>query len=519
LPIAGILAVVAMFLGRFPEHPELDQSLFLYYGRWLAGGLHLYTDLWDSKPPVIFLLYAAADRIAGPTFGVGLLMLLSGVASAILTYVLVRRGADRATAYASAAFVALLWNGPAFGGALSSAQAEVLMAPALLAAAILSGRTGPRAGFAAGCCLGLAASFKIVAVFMWPLAWVFALAGERLSVRRNLSVLAGCAVVPLVCAIALAAQGGLGEAIRAVLEYPRAYAAEINQRIDLLPALQRAATRMGRGFPLTLLLAAIGVGAGFARLPVRASVAWLFLAIVGVVSQRLMSGYHLYLLAPPLGLLAGFGARAAWKLLATAWAGARARRVRACIALLLLSAGLGTAAASETRWWGRQYRNHVALLRGEIDIETFRGRQSAYSALWFEARDIGTHVRTLAHAGDTMLVWGLAPAVYLQAGLPPATRFAFHQTFFVDGSALGTRWPSTGERRAELLQRMREAPPRFVVVVRGDRNGFEPSDSEIELRAFPELAQILATAYTEARATHNYTLLVHGSPNQRESIR
>ena len=43
----------------------------------------------------------------------------------------------------------------------------------------------------------------------------------------------------------------------------------------------------------------------------------------------------------------------------------RARRVRACVALLLLSAGLGTAAASEARWWGRQYRNHLALLRGE----------------------------------------------------------------------------------------------------------------------------------------------------------
>src|SRR5262245_39039192 len=224
LPIAGILAVMATFLARFPEHPELDQSLFLYYGRWLAGGLHLYTDLWDSKPPGVFLLYAAAVRIAGPAFGVGLLMLLSGVASAILTFVLVRRAADRSTAYASAAFVALLWNGPAFGGALSSAQAEVLMAPALLAAAILSGRTGSRAAFAAGCCLGLAASFKIVAVFVWPLAWAFAPATDRWNARRSLSVLAGCAVVPLVCAIALATQGGLGEAIRAVLEYPRAYA-------------------------------------------------------------------------------------------------------------------------------------------------------------------------------------------------------------------------------------------------------------------------------------------------------
>ena len=508
LPVAGILAVVAMFLVRFPEHPELDQSLFLYYGHWLSGGLHLYTDLWDSKPPGIFLAYAAAVRIVGPAFGAGLLMLLSGVASAILTLVLARRAADRATAYACAAFVALLWNGPAFGGALSSAQAEVLMAPALLAAAILSGRSGTRSAFAAGCCLGLAASFKVVAVFVWPLAWVFALAGERWNTRRSLSVLVGCAVVPLAGAIALAAQGGLGEAIRAVLEYPRAYAAEINQRIDLLPALQRAAVRMGRGFPLTLLLAAIGVGAGFASPLVRAGVAWLLLAALGVVSQRLMSGYHLYLLAPPLALLAGFGAGAARKLLAAAWAGARTRRIRACIALLLLSAGVGTTAVLEARLWGRQYRNHLALLRGAIDIETFRARQSAYSVLWFEAHDIGSHVRKLAHAGDTMFVWGLAPAVYLQAHLPPATRFAFHQTFYVDGSALGTRWPSTSERRAQLLQRMREAPPRFVVVVRGDRNGFEPRDSGTELREFPELAQILSAEYTESLATRSYTLLV-----------
>jgi len=509
LPTAGVLAIAAMFLARFPEHPELDQSLFLYYGRWLSAGLHLYTDLWDSKPPGIFVLYAAAVQIAGPAFGVGLLMLLAGVTSSMLTFVLVQRVADRPTAFACAAIAALLWNGPAFGGALSSAQAEMLMAPALLAAAILSRRAGAGAAFAAGCCLGLAASFKIVAVFVWPLAWVFAPPTERWHARRSLSVLVGCAVVPAACAIALALQGGLSEEIRAVLVYPRDYAAVINERVDLLPALRRGATRMGRGFPLTLLLATIGGAARFKTSIVRASIGWLVLAVLGVLSQRLMSGYHLYLLAPPLALLAGCGVGATWDMFKRAWAGARALRIPASIALVLLSAAVGITGTLEARLWGRQYRNHVALLRGAIDVETFRHRQSASSPAWFEARDIASHVRSLAHSGDTIFVWGLAPAVYLQADLPPATRFAFHQTFYVDNSALGNRWPSTDERRAQLVQRMHDSPPRFFVIVRGDRNGFEPKDSEAELHDFPELTQVLAADYTEAQATQRYTLLVH----------
>src|SRR5574337_112319 len=61
---AGLVFAAIQWL-RAPEPPGLAQSLFGFYGHWLGRGLALYRDLWDSKPPGIFVLYAAAERLVG----------------------------------------------------------------------------------------------------------------------------------------------------------------------------------------------------------------------------------------------------------------------------------------------------------------------------------------------------------------------------------------------------------------------------------------------------------------------
>jgi hypothetical protein len=50
---------------RWPEPPGLDQSLFVTYGHWLRRGFVLYRDLWDSKPPGLFAVYALGEACAG----------------------------------------------------------------------------------------------------------------------------------------------------------------------------------------------------------------------------------------------------------------------------------------------------------------------------------------------------------------------------------------------------------------------------------------------------------------------
>ena len=109
--------------------------------------------------------------------------------------------------------------------------------------------------------------------------------------------------------------------------------------------------------------------------------------------------------------------------------------------------------------------------------------------------------------GETILVWGFAPAVYALAGLPPATPYAFHQTLLVDGSALSQRWPSASTRRAALLERLQGEPPRFAVVVNGDRSALEPRDSRAELADFPALAGWLTTHCMPVGSTRSYEAL------------
>jgi hypothetical protein len=112
-----------------------------------------------------------------------------------------------------------------------------------------------------------------------------------------------------------------------------------------------------------------------------------------------------------------------------------------------------------------------------------------------------------------MLVWGLAPSLYLLSDCRPATRYAFHQTFYVPDSPLSRRWPDARARRTELLDLMQRDPPRWIVVVRGDRSGLETQDSAQELRTFPALAQQCDRDYEPRAVTPSYTLLRRKPPH------
>jgi len=492
---------------RWREPLGLDESLFALYGHWMTRGLRLYRDLWDSKPPGIFALFGAADRFVGMVHSAALLDALAAAASAILAYRLLLPAGGGA-AWAGAVLAAFLPSAPAFGGPTAAAQAELLMAPLLLSAALVARRPGARAALCAGLLLGAATTLKLVAVALLPLPWLFASPSDRRSLVRAVMILCGFLAVPAACAALLAAQGTLHEAVPAVVLYPRAYAAETASRLSFGHALLLASTRFGSGLPFVLLLSAAGVvpRASFG-LAWRALV-WLGLALAVAGQQRQIAGYHLQLMLPPICILGGLGAASLWKWLQSMRRPGEASDPRGLAMLAGLTLVLGIAASLEGRHWVRRYAVHLEHAAGRIGTDEFLQRLGGPGPRWLEARSLAAQARLLVRPGDELLVWGLAPAVYVQLGCRPATRYAFHQTLLVEGSPLSRRWPDAGQRRAALLESLRRSPPRGVVIVRGDASGLEPTDSATELQQFPELARLLETEYRQQASTRSYTLLV-----------
>ena len=423
-----------------------------------------------------------------------MLDVLAAAATAFLVARLLRPSGD--LAIATGALVAvLLPSAPVFGGPMLAGQAEPLMAPLCVGAILCMQRR--RGAWAAGLLLGAAACLKLVALALLPVALFCA------PTRRNAMPLVAGSLLPLcACALGMGLAGTLDEAVAAVVRYPRAYAAEMASRTALLPLIARGATRLGRGLPGIVVLAAIGLtGARHATSLARPLLVWIAVAFATILAQRQMTGYHLFLLAPPLALASGLGAQEiaiAFRRL-PASRRALAASVSAALAVLL--------AVPELPLWVRHYRPHVRLRAGRIDSKRFLEELGGPGPAWHESATLVEPLQARVHEDDRIFVWGLAPAVYAQSGCLPFTRWAFHQTFLVEGSPLSRRWPDAGARRKELLRDWAAAPPRFAVIVRGDRSGVEPVDSADELLRFEPLARLLAIDYAPLRETESYTLL------------
>lgn len=81
--ILSLAAFIALQrLHTYHEPLERDITIYAVFGHELLNGRDLYSDLWDIKPPAIFLTYAAAEKLVG--YGPGQIYLL-GILAAVIT--------------------------------------------------------------------------------------------------------------------------------------------------------------------------------------------------------------------------------------------------------------------------------------------------------------------------------------------------------------------------------------------------------------------------------------------------
>jgi hypothetical protein len=487
------LGFVALTVLRWPEPLALDQGLFACFARWVPRGWLPYRDLFDSKPPLFLYSYALARLYPGElTHGIWLLEAAWLAAMMKVAFLVARRVWDRWAGLAAAAILLVAEWAPGWGGWWSRAQADEFVALPLLGAAWLAWRALEREKLAlgAGVLTGVAGLFKIPAMAVagaWPLTWLLVL-GLRPSVKRTVWMVVGLLVPWALAAGWFAAHGAFHDFVDGTFVYQRHIAAYI------APPWSEVIT----GFFKTIAVeGALPLATAIAGLVLaeRRERAWLapFVALtaVAVLMERQLAGYHYLLVLPGLALAGGFGVA---KVL-------RARRPIALTGLLVL-VSLCTVEAVR---WSRAYADDARTLAGALPRGVYLARFPGGVSPATEAQ-AAQYLREHTAPGDHVLVWGLSPGIYALADRAPVGRYPFHKLLYTD-APLSRMIGHIDERRAELMTHLRAENPPYVLVGRGDANGFEPQSSFQSMMAWPELRDLLHEQYAPETEIGRFVVL------------
>lgn len=482
---AGFAVVVAFVIfnqsaAHWGANPA-DTHMFRYFGWLIAQGERPYVDFWDNKPPGIWWLNAAAISLVGPGELSTMAVCGMAVAAAILAFTILSQCAWGAHMRWPALLVGglLLTHGRYECGANRTETFVIALETFAMAFWLLSrGAKRPLICVAlAGACAGAAPLFKQAGIA----AGAACLAGFAMNFianfrsglrnppittqnRRVFHVFAcfcgGLLIPPLLAALALWSQGGLGEAYFAVFAFNRAYFAvgdaswmniSGSTRLYWTPAI----------LPLRWPLLIIAAGAFLALYQHlwkqghadsgRAPVDWQALIIVlmwGGLAYYLSTvgpgrrPYHFSTVLPAIGVLA------LWPLhvMFTSPKGTQGYLQRPSIAvcLVIYVAGYYELVADSWATAGTAWSEKPSWYAIERRVPAPYERQAAAICAYSDPT-------------DRVYVWGWNPGAYCYACRRPSSRFATlekgshvgeHARFIVEGA------------RHDLLRR----PPKVLLI-------------------------------------------------------
>jgi hypothetical protein len=458
----GCAAVIAGYRLLVALRPSLgDAALFFYFGRRMNEGATLYVDIWDLKPPVIFLVNAVAARFGDPFMAIAFvetITLLAG--AALLARALYSIGAWHPSIAAALIFYALLvsFNSVAEGANYT----EIYVIPFATLSVLLfvqalerQGRSGLRfAGAGAAACLAASAKLPGLSPLLAELAFLAAMLlvpGRRTAAA---AAIAWCLAGFLACLAAILALGALFTDLRLLIDgsllHPINYARQPvagsgHNLADQALVLSALAMPL-----LSTLLAAMVAAIAFAgaarsqlggdlvipRLRLQQYCGlfalWAFADLAGALGTGRNYGHYF------LPLAASDAAASAALL---SWARLKAPRA-ALLLLALFGASLCLPAfnAARTARWTIQLRPP--------------GAEAAVPEI---QRPILAALRARAGPGDTLAVWDNMHALYLQSGLRNATPHLALLNGADSDYAARTKAPA-------ILDHLRRCPATFIVM-------------------------------------------------------
>jgi len=510
LPVALAVGTAGFLVLRIASTAEplgVDQSLWASAARGMSRGQLLYRDVWEQRPPGIYLIYLLGFSVLGWSAAtVAWLDILASAATTWLLYAIVRRlassqmGLVAAALYAALTMPAWLYR---YGGFLERSVCETFITVCVALGAWCavrfreSGSTFAAGGV--GLWMGAAIVLKPNAGLYLPalLLWMTLYRHGRAIVRRDLIhpislAVAATALVPVLIALWLWSAGVLDEARIAIVDFNRFYVAERFTIGGQALALSKAIWLRMKTDALWLAggigaLAVVWEAARTRRLPPVAGLAVLWGAaaalVISVNGVRLYNSYFIQALAP-LSVLA------AW-LLAEAARGSLARRLIGVATIVLMLIVL----------LQRQYPARV-LESARMDFDRLAGRSDPTAYLdefggyannrGYSARanaELAGYVRAHTTPDERIFLFGISGAgVYFDADRLTAHRF-LRVNFFVPAAFSDARF-----RLERVVEDLESRRPAYLIFEKlHSSSDAEMAQAVDALQAQPDVVRLLQT--------------------------
>jgi len=483
-----------------------DQGIYAVVAEGLLEGKMPYRDVWDFKPPGIFIVYALAQGLLGKSMLAPRLLEVAGLVGMVFAF---RRLGERFLEQPRAGLL---------GGTVAAiihaelefwhtAQPETfggfLIAYALLLSTETFGRRGRWAAWAGvGLLFGCAFVLKptlgggafVCAAYLARRQYQ---RGERLrDAVWPLVVAAVSSFVPIaVCVLWFAVRGAWGELAWTMFEFTPGYT-KLGWGYFSAPeayyyGLQEAFVRFSA-------LAAFGAAAALAIRPMHSREREVMLLVAGIIAvnvagiamQHKFFQYHYAATLPFVAFIAGIGLYKLWRrCVLGGGAGMLAFVSFVAVALSMREAVRDLPQSFWTRCSVRmqhffgvgQYATHE-----QLDRELYHVADYVLNT----DRQVALELRRLTSPDAPVFVWGFEPAIYWLSERRPASRYIYN----VPQRA---RW-ERGRARTELLADLRATPPAVVAVQTGDvfpAVTGDNLDSRNALWGFQELSSLLDEQY------------------------
>ncbi len=164
LSLISIIFVVLRFPSIFEPYWYGDEGIYEVIGISLNQGRQLYSQIWDNKPPVLYLIYALFN---GDLFSVKLVSLLAGLGAVVVFYLITKKlFKNNISQIVSTVFFTYFLATPVIEGNIANAENFIIL-PTLLSFYLLfcSSSKSNLITFLAGVLLSISFLTKTVAVF------------------------------------------------------------------------------------------------------------------------------------------------------------------------------------------------------------------------------------------------------------------------------------------------------------------------------------------------------------------